>query len=115
MRSISEINSNRKLEILTTSFDGGNGFVMLQTAKGYKKAVVVYSWCGGWEHVSVSFKNRVPTWDEMCQVKEVFWGDDEVVMQLHPKKSEYINTHPYCLHLWKPIDKEIPTPPKMFV
>lgn len=75
----------------------------------------------GWEHVSVSIKkvtgnkisgeaNRCPTWQEMCIVKYKFWSDEETVMQLHPPISEYISTHPYVLHLWKPIDKEIPRP-----
>jgi len=68
-----------------------------------------------WEHVSVSLKNRCPNWREMCFVKDYFWDPDEVVMQLHPAKSEYVNMHPYCLHLWKPIDLDIPTPPSILV
>ena len=29
-------------------------------------------------------------------------------MQLHPAEQEYINQHPYCLHLWRPqTDAEI--------
>lgn len=69
----------------------------------------------GWEHVSVSLEYRVPTWYEMCWVKELFWGDDECVMQLHVPKADWVNNHPYCLHLWKPIDLEIPRPPKDLV
>ena len=65
-----------------------------------------------WEHVSVSIKNvdRCPKWNEMCKIKEMFFEDEEIVMQLHPKKSEYINLHKYTLHLWRPINKEIPVP-----
>ena len=51
----------------------------------------------------------------MCEIKSMFFEDDEVVMQLHPKKTEYVNNHNYCLHLWKPIGKEIPTPPSILV
>lgn len=43
------------------------------------------------------------------------YGEDERVMQFHPPKSEYINNHPYCLHLWKPVDTEIPHPPMICV
>lgn len=64
-----------------------------------------------WEHVSVSLENRCPNWPEMCFVKDLFWEDDEVVMQLHPAKSDYVNNHPYCLHLWRPLRAEIPLPP----
>ena len=35
---------------------------------------------------------------------------EEICVEYHPKKSEYVNNHPYCLHIWKPIDVELPTP-----
>jgi hypothetical protein len=69
----------------------------------------------GWEHVSVSISRRPPNWQEMCFVKRLFWRPDETVMQLHPPESEYINVHPYCLHLWKPTNVPIPMPPSVLV
>jgi hypothetical protein len=68
----------------------------------------------GWEHVSVSTIRRTPNWREMCFVKELFWDDDEVVVQFHPAKSDYVNNHPHCLHLWRHVDG-FPTPPPMLV
>lgn len=68
-----------------------------------------------WEHVSVSCPTRTPTWEEMCFVKDLFWGPVEVVMQLHPKRSEYVNCHPFTLHLWRPAHLTIPTPPSIMV
>jgi hypothetical protein len=76
---------------------------------------------GEWEHVSVHaydpvFKRRrIPKWEEMCFIKELFWDDDEVVMQLHPAKKDYVNVHECVLHLWRPKQGEIPTPPKICV
>lgn len=55
-----------------------------------------------WEHVSVSLSSRPPNWQEMCWVKDKFWYEDELVIQFHPPKAQYINFHPHCLHLWKP-------------
>jgi hypothetical protein len=69
----------------------------------------------GWEHVSVSLRNRCPTWEEMCFIKDMFWGADECVMQLHPVRSEYVNMHSFCLHLWRPTGAAIPTPPSIMV
>lgn len=72
----------------------------------------------GWEHVSASPRSskRVPTWDEMCALKAVFWDDDDAVMQLHPPRSSYVNNHSYCLHLWRPVEPQrIPLPPTMLV
>ena len=68
-----------------------------------------------WEHVSVSLSNRPPNWEEMCFIKDIFWDEEEAVMQLHPPKSTWINNHPYCLHLWRPMKQEIPLPPEIAV
>ncbi len=68
-----------------------------------------------WEHVSVSLRDRCPTWDEMCFVKDMFFEADEAVMQLHPPKADYVNNHQYCLHLWKPGNATIPLPPSILV
>lgn len=68
-----------------------------------------------WEHVSVSLKNRCPNWQEMNFIKNIFWSDDEAVMQLHPPKKDYVDCHPYCLHMWRPVHCEIPMPPSIMV
>lgn len=63
----------------------------------------------GYEHVSVSPKKKfnMPTWNDMCALKDMFFKDDEEVYQIHPKKSEYVNVVENCLHLWKPIGHEL--------
>ena len=75
---------------------------------------------GGWYHVSVSPCNRkrtlCPTWEEMCEIKRIFFEPDECVVEYHPPESEYVDMHPYCLHLWRPNDgRTIPMPPSIFV
>lgn len=85
------------------------------TSKEERRQYVIASWGGGWEHVSVSLARRCPTWEEMCMVKDIFWGEEECVVQFHPPRSEYVNRHPYCLHLWKKIGEEYETPPKEYV
>jgi len=73
----------------------------------------------GWEHVSVHAhegrRSRTPTWDEMCLVKDLFWDPEDMVMQLHPRRSQYVNDHPHTLHLWRPIGRAIPEPIAMLV
>lgn len=69
----------------------------------------------GWEHVSVSLRGRCPNWIEMCDVKDLFWLPEETVMQLHPPQSRYVNNHPYCLHLWRPVGAALPLPPLWMV
>ena len=65
----------------------------------------------GWEHVSVSLPNRCPNWEEMSFIKDLFWSEDETVIQYHPRKQDYVNTCKTCLHLWRKIgtdDSELP-------
>jgi hypothetical protein len=76
---------------------------------------VIASDGAGWEHVSVSLPTRCPTWEEMAYIKGVFWGDGDCVVQFHPSRSEYVNNHPCCLHLWRAIDAVMPLPPSLLV
>lgn len=70
---------------------------------------------GGWDHVSVSTSHRCPTWEEMEYVRGLFFRPSETVMQLSVPRSRHISIHPYCLHLWRPQDGQIPLPPPEFV
>jgi hypothetical protein len=80
-----------------------------------RSMVIVASSGEGWEHVSVSIKDRCPTWDEMEWVKRKLWEDCDTVMQLHVPPAQHKNCHPYCLHMWRPTFTLIPRPPAEFV
>lgn len=113
MKPREEIKKTRNLLIEIEGRDGFGG--SYYDVKTNKTLNFIFSWGCGFEHLSVSTPSKCPTWEQMCTMKEIFWQDDEVCMQLHPKKSEYVNNHNYCLHIWRPIDKEIPTPPSIMV
>lgn len=93
--------------------DGNNGAFILVGPYGTLKAIA--SDGAGWEHVSVSTRDRVPTWQQMCWVKDLFWDAEDAVIQFHPPKSEYVNCHPYTLHLWRPVGIGFPRPPYILV
>lgn len=100
----------------TTAADGNNGAFFIPTRPGMVPLKVIASDQGGWEHVSVSLPDRTPTWELMCKVKSLFWDDEDCVMQLHPPRSQWVNNHSFCLHLWRPTDGQaIPTPPQIMV
>ena len=81
-----------------------------------KVAIVIASDGIGWEHVSVSFPDKkMPTWEVMCKIKDIFWDEEDLVVQYHPPKSEHINNHPGCLHLWRPTGQQMPSPPNLAV
>lgn len=37
-----------------------------------------------WEHVSVSLKHRIPTWQELKFIKMLFWDPEDEVIQFFP-------------------------------
>lgn len=101
---------------VTVIDEGEDGFaVQIHEEYEYILYRIIASWGGGWDHVSVSLHDRCPTWDEMCWIKGVFWHEHESVIQYHPAKSEYVNCHPHCLHLWKPQNCVLRIPPHEFV
>lgn len=124
MRNIDEIKQTSGMVIKKEGKDGFGGTVFPIEYKNGKVKIVkdidkalhfMFSWGCGFEHLSVSTPIQCPTWEQMCKMKDIFWRDDEVCMQLHPKKEDYVNCMQYCLHIWRPIDKEIPMPPSIMV
>ena len=98
--------------------DGNNGVFIISSLKMPRELKTIASDGMGFEHVSVThmrLTKRTPTWKEMCLIKAIFWDDEDCVIQLHPPKLECINLHPYCLHLWRPINVAIPMPLKIMV
>jgi hypothetical protein len=93
----------------TTKKNGNNGLFVVG------KLNVLCSDGGGWDHVSVSLPYRTPTWDEMCEIKDLFWSTDETVVQFHPRYKEYVNKHEHRLHLWRDQNLVVSLPPTEFV
>lgn len=114
MKDFEEIKKLPRVNITNVCLDSIAGYLKLRSGK---MCTVIASIDYGWEHVSIAPLNHhvTPSWDGMCEVKDMFWGEDECVVEYHPPKSEYVNSMPNCLHLWKPIDKELAVPPKYLV
>lgn len=119
----------------TTRADGNNGAFHLESPEPGWSLAIIASDGDGWEHVSVhayrdqkievvgllgrgspaGLKQRTPTWKEMCFAKRTFWDGEDEVVQFHPKESEYVNCHPFTLHLWRPVGVTFPMPPAEMV
>lgn len=93
----------------------GNNGAFVVRLRHAQQVYVIASDGGGWEHVSVSRSDRCPTWDEMCQIKTMFWDDDDCAVQYHPPRADYVNNHPHCLHLWRPTAVQLPRPESWMV
>ena len=113
MKDINEILASGRISQVNKGMDGFSGWLSM----GNFDCSVVCSWGAGWDHVSISprKKNYTPSWSDMCRVKELFFRDDEAVIQIHPPKDEYVNNMPNCLHLWRANDQDMVLPPSFMV
>ena len=113
MKKLEEIKKNKYLQIKREGQDGFGGTFYDKKSRCYLNFIM--SWGAGWEHCSISMPTRCPSWEQMCSMKELFWEDNETCIEYHPAKEDYINNMPYCLHIWRPINKELPKPPSLMV
>ena len=110
-----EEHRNNAIQGLMSSMEDGNNGFFVFPYKGYEIRCVAGEGYG-WEYVSVTInRKRTPDWDTMCKVKDLFWDESDIVIQYHPAKEDYVNEHPNCLHLWRPIGIEFPKPPTIMV
>lgn len=122
---VPELSRNTWHPILaTTSADGNNGAFDIESPEPAWRLAIIASDGDDWEHVSIhayrghdgpTLRLRTPTWKEMSYIKRLFWDGEDVVMQLHPRESHYVNCHPHTLHLWRPTNAVIPEPPAYMV
>lgn len=57
-----------------------------------------------WLHVSLSRRSRMPSYEDVADVKRLFVGEDRKAFQVFPAKQFHVNIHNFCLHLWSCID-----------
>jgi len=65
---------------------------------------VIYSVDSGRRHASIAHTSRYPTWDEIKEVRYSFFPDDCMVAMPLPPRSDYVNLHPNCFHLYEMVD-----------
>ena len=108
MKSKGDILASNRIKPM--ELDESGGVARIQLRGGFKGTVIWGCDEEGWEHVSVSAHDlrQMPTWTEMCQVKDLFFDAEEEAVQIHPKESEYVHgvlgTDTNILHLWRPVD-----------
>ena len=87
----------------------------VRSIKQSDKALVSLTRIQDWEHLSVNFKNKIPSWECMQEMKELCFTDDEECFQIHPKADDYVNNNEYTLHIWRPIEGMKQIPPSILV
>lgn len=68
---------------------------------------IIVSLDAGLWHISISHPSRLPTYEELKEARYVFAPDNIYMAQIFPPQDQFINVHPYCLHLYQLSDVEI--------
>lgn len=63
-----------------------------------------------WRHLSMSLQTRLPTYEEVKHARQVFFPAEAEVVQVFPPEDEFVNCHPFCLHLWWSKDRRLVPP-----
>lgn len=61
---------------------------------------------GGW-HMSMSKKDKMPTYEEMKDMRYKMLPNRIYACEIFPPREEFVNRHPFCRHLWEMPKDEI--------
>lgn len=122
MRDLGELRAYRRgLEGFDNDDPRSGFFIFTSADRGGGQLRVIASCNHGWDHVSVSRSDRIPSWEEMEWIRRRFFRLEEFAFQYHAPIAEYVDGSfkgncKTCLHLWRPHEAEhFPTPPKYMV
>jgi hypothetical protein len=52
-------------------------------------------------HVSLALPDKLPKWDQIKAIRNYFFPKTVDVMMVLPQERDYINVHPFAMHLWQ--------------
>ena len=63
-----------------------------------------------WLHVSCAHPDRLPSWETLKEIKDIWIGRNRQAIQVLPSEMKWISIHPFCLHLFCCLDEPEPLP-----
>ena len=63
-----------------------------------------------WLHVSCAHPHKLPSWETLKEIKDLFIGRDRQAIQVLPSEKNYVNIHKFCLHLFCCLNDADPVP-----
>jgi hypothetical protein len=93
-QGLHELSQKGAVPVTVRSWRGGDGLAVLASSD------VTPRW-GALLHVSLSYADHDPTWEDIKLVRGVFFPADGDAMIMLPRQSDYINVHAHCFHLWQ--------------
>lgn len=113
MRPLEEIADNPRVTVITMPDKGLTGYIRLRKSGKPRDYTLIIgadetsdSGRIHLEHASIACfdHSHIPSWEEMCECKNIIWKDEEECYQVFPKKSQYVNLMKNCMHIWRDKD-----------
>jgi hypothetical protein len=57
-----------------------------------------------WIHLSVASPYQLPSWEKLCEIRDLFLGTQRKALLILAPAAEHVNIHLHCLHLWHCLD-----------
>lgn len=57
-----------------------------------------------WIHLSVARPSKLPDWEDITHVRNLFLGPEAMAIQVIAPASRHVSIHRYCMHLWHCLD-----------
>ena len=67
----------------------------------FRGCIVIVAIENGMYHLSISKANEHPSYEDIKQARYNFTPDSVVMAQIFPPKSQFVNLHEHCFHLWE--------------
>lgn len=88
------------------AFDAGGGVIQDQTVYAGPRGLRVIGSVdpthhGLLLHISLSYGDHIPSWEDIRAVRDAFYPDTVDCMMVLPRTEDYVNLHPYTMHLWQ--------------
>jgi hypothetical protein len=119
VKNLHELDQYRRIDQKVFEFYGGFGddkCGVFEVTYKTNKLFIIATAFDGWDHLSVSLKNRTPNWYEMKYIAKLFFKPHEVAVQYYVPEKDNVNVSDTCLHWWRPhMPHIILMPPKAFV
>lgn len=68
----------------------------------------LYSHDEGRMHLSIAYVDRTPQWKEIAEARYALLPDEAEFAIVLPSEVNYVNLHPYTIHLWEMHDPGMP-------
>ncbi len=59
-----------------------------------------------WLHLSIAHPSRMPTYKELVYLKRHWAGEDRKCIMVFPPRTEHVDFHHFCLHLFSCLEDD---------